>query len=67
LASLADYRASGTTSGCSNSSAARRANRGAFGKILSPFASLFRLLDALIDVSLGDSRSDPQQVFIRIK
>jgi hypothetical protein len=64
---LADYRASGTTSGSSDSSAARRANRGAFRKILSPFSNAFCLLDALIDVSLGHARSDPHQMFIRMK
>jgi hypothetical protein len=67
LSSLADHCAACTTSGCSDSSAARRANGGVFRQILSTFASAFRLLYALIDVSLGHARSDPHQVFIRIK
>jgi hypothetical protein len=46
LASLADHCTACTASGCSDSSAARRANGGAFRKILLTFASNFRLFDA---------------------
>jgi hypothetical protein len=67
LASLTHHCASGTTSGSSDSGAARGANRRVFRKVLSPLASGFRLLDALINVSLGHARSNPHQVFIRIK
>jgi hypothetical protein len=67
LASLADHCASCTASGSSDSSAAGGANRSVFRKVVSPFTRGFRVLDALIDVSLGYARSNPQQVFIRIK
>ena len=60
-------RSACTTSGSSDSSAAGRTNGGVFRKVLSPFATGFRVLDALIDVSLSHARSNPHQVFIRIK
>jgi hypothetical protein len=67
LASLTHHSSACTTSGSSDSSAAGRADGRVFRKVLSPFASGFRVLDALIDISLGDARSNPHQVFIRIK
>ena len=45
----------------------RRANGRVFRKVLSPFASGFRILNALIDVSFSYARSNPHQMFIRIK
>jgi hypothetical protein len=67
LASLTHHRSACATSGSSDSSAAGRANGRVFRQALSPFASGFRVLNALIDVSFSDARSNPHQVFIRIK
>jgi hypothetical protein len=67
LASLTHHRSACATSGSSDSSAASGANSRVFRKVLSPVASGFRVLNALIDVSFSDARSDPHQVFIRIK
>jgi hypothetical protein len=67
LASLTDYCAACAPSGRPDGSATGSSNGGIFRNVLSPFASAFRLLEALIDIPLGLARTNPHQVLVRIE